>query len=137
MTSIYTVPAQVPVWWESSIGRWVVSLPPNYPKADLSRLRDYLLKVQLERRIGLIAGEVRDDGVVLAAASGRTVGAEVQQARDVLSFSKAILEGNVGVSVSRIENSVARGKEFGFDDLQQILGVLILIASHNDEGQRT
>ena len=59
--SIYRVPDQVPAWWEATIGKWVVSLPPHYPKSDLTRLRDFLLKTQLQRRIGLIAGDIRDD----------------------------------------------------------------------------
>lgn len=59
--SIYRVPSQVPAWWEPAIGKWVVSLPPNYPKASLVRLRDFLLKTQEQRRLGLIAGELRDD----------------------------------------------------------------------------
>lgn len=58
---IYRVPTQVPVWWEASIGKWVVSLPPNYPKASLRMLRDYMLREQQQRRLGLIPGDLRDD----------------------------------------------------------------------------
>jgi len=61
MPSIYRVPTQVPCWWEASIGKWVVSLPPNYPKASLKLLRDFLLRQQERRRKGLIPGDLRDD----------------------------------------------------------------------------
>jgi hypothetical protein len=61
MGSIFAVPSEVAVWWEATTGQWIVALPPNYPKADLTRVRDHLLKTQKQRRLGLIPGELRDD----------------------------------------------------------------------------
>lgn len=60
--SIYRVPDQVPCWWEAGLGKWVVSLPPNYPRVALTKLRDWLLNVQKQRRLDpRLSSEEKED----------------------------------------------------------------------------
>lgn len=50
-----------PMWWDRDRKRWVIELPSTMPQDLLDTTITYVMHVQMQRRKGMIAGDVRDD----------------------------------------------------------------------------